>query len=71
MRFPTVENAAMVIVDLQTKLLPAMSESENIIRRAEVMIRGAAELGLDMIVTEQYPRGLGRGCNSSKRAWIY
>ena len=59
MRFPTVENAAMVVVDLQTKLLPAMSESENIIRRAEVMIRGAAELGLDMIVTEQYHKGLG------------
>lgn len=59
MMFPTVENALLVVVDMQAKLMPAMSDNENIIRRAEIMISGAAELGLDTVVTEQYPKGLG------------
>ena len=59
MIFPTVENALLTVVDLQAKLLPAMSESEKIIARSEIMIRGAVEMGLDIAVTEQYPKGLG------------
>ncbi|MBE6377270.1 MAG: isochorismatase family protein [Lentisphaerae bacterium] len=59
MIFPTVENALLVAVDLQTKLMPAMSESESIIRRAGIMVQGAVELGVDIVVSEQYPKGLG------------
>lgn len=59
MIFPTVENALLVVVDMQTRLMPAMSGCDGIIRRAGIMISGAAELGLDTVVTEQYPRGLG------------
>lgn len=59
MKIPTVENAMLVVVDLQAKLMPAMSESESIIRRAEIMVQGVAELGLDIVVSEQYPKGLG------------
>ena len=56
---PTVENAWLTVVDLQAKLVPAMSDSEKIIRRSEIMLRSASEIGLDVAVTEQYPRGLG------------
>lgn len=59
MLFPTVENALLVIVDLQAKLMPAISEAERIIQRSEILVRAAAELGLDMVVSEQYPKGLG------------
>ncbi len=59
MTFPTVENALLVVVDLQQKLMPAMSGSESIIVRAALMVRAAAELGVDIAVTEQYPKGLG------------
>lgn len=59
MIFPTVENSLLVAVDLQERLMPAMSDAECIAARAGVMLRGAAELGMDMIVTEQYPKGLG------------
>lgn len=59
MVFPTVDNALLTVVDLQMKLLPAMSEQEKIVSRAEVVIRGAVELGMDVVVTEQYPKGLG------------
>ena len=36
-----------------------MSDAEDIVKRAGIMLRGAAEMGVDMIVTEQYPKGLG------------
>ncbi len=59
MRFPTVENALLVAVDLQQKLLPVISDSEKIIDRASILLQGAVELGMDIVVTEQYPKGLG------------
>ena len=59
MVFPTVENSLLVVVDLQQKLMPAMSGGEAIIDRAAIMVSGAAELGMDIVVTEQYPKGLG------------
>ena len=59
MIFPTVDNSLLVAVDLQAKLLPAISNAENIINRSGIMLRGAVELGMDIAVTEQYPRGLG------------
>lgn len=59
MLFPTVENSLLIVVDLQQKLMPAMSNGDGIIERASIMVRGAAELGVDIAVTEQYPKGLG------------
>ena len=59
MTFPTVENSLLTAVDLQTRLLPAMSDPERIVARSSIMLRGAAALGVDIAVTEQYPKGLG------------
>ena len=50
---------ALVVVDLQEKLAPAMSEFEECANRVEMLLKGAAELKLDTIATEQYPKGLG------------
>lgn len=59
MIFPTVENSLLAVVDLQTKLMPAMSGGDSVITRAGIMVQAAVELGIDIIVTEQYPKGLG------------
>lgn len=50
---------ALVVIDLQERLAPAMSEFEPCADRAELLLKGAAELKLDVLVTEQYPKGLG------------
>ena len=50
---------ALVVIDLQERLAPAMSDFEPCANRAELLLAGARELGLDTIVTEQYPKGLG------------
>ena len=52
-------DSALIVIDLQERLAPAMSDFEPCARSAELLIRGARELRLDAIVTEQYPKGLG------------
>ena len=59
MTFPTIENSLLVAVDLQQKLVPAMCAPEPTVNRSALMVRAAAELGVDIAVTEQYPKGLG------------
>lgn len=49
----------MLVVDLQAKLAPAMHDAEAIVSRAATLLDGAAVLGLPVLVTEQYRKGLG------------
>ena len=44
---------AFVAIDLQEKLAPAMAEFEPCADRVELLLKGAAELKLDAIATEQ------------------
>ena len=59
-RFTRVAGA-LLIVDLQERLAAAMAPErlERVINRTRAAIEGAKALGLPIIVTEQYPKGLG------------
>lgn len=50
------------MVDLQERLVAAMEPRalERVVNRTRAAIVGAQALGLPVIVTEQYPKGLGR-----------
>jgi nicotinamidase-related amidase len=50
---------ALVVVDLQERLLPAMFERERVLENSVRLIQGAAALDLPVIATEQYRKGLG------------
>jgi nicotinamidase-related amidase len=52
-------NAVLVVIDLQEKLMPVIDGAKEVIRNAERLIRGAHILGVPVIVTEQYVKGLG------------
>jgi len=52
--------AALVVVDVQEAFRPAVLDFERVAASVSVLVRGARVLGLPTIVTEQYPRGLGR-----------
>ncbi|MFL5322468.1 MAG: isochorismatase family protein [Myxococcaceae bacterium] len=54
--------AALLVVDIQEKLAPAMAadQLERAKKRTLAAITGAKALGLPIVVTEQYPKGLGR-----------
>lgn len=54
------EDVVLVAVDFQEKLLPAVHKSEELEATMVRLIQGCRVLGTDIIVTEQYPKGLGR-----------
>lgn len=53
---------AVLIIDVQERLAPAMPPEQlaQLLRAAKIMLGAAAELGAPVLVTEQYPQGLGR-----------
>jgi len=51
--------AALVVVDVQEAFREAVGEFESVARSAGVLVEGARLLGLPILVTQQYPRGLG------------
>jgi nicotinamidase-related amidase len=52
--------AALVVVDVQEAFRPAVLDFERVAGNVATLVRGARILGLPTLVTEQYPRGLGR-----------
>ncbi|NLB08966.1 MAG: isochorismatase family protein [Clostridiales bacterium] len=53
------ENAAVLIIDLQERLLPAMPDREPVLKNALVLAEMARTFELPLLCSEQYPRGLG------------
>lgn len=54
------ERAALLVVDIQEKLLPAIESGEACLAASRKLIGAARVLGIPTLVTEQYPAGLGR-----------
>lgn len=54
------DSALLVVVDMQEKLVPAMGAKKELIDRTSVLCRGAKELDLPILVTQQYTKGLGK-----------
>lgn len=52
-------SAALVVLDLQAKLVPAMCEPERVTRNALILLRLAEVLKIPVILTAQYTKGLG------------
>lgn len=59
MNLPNCFDPVIVTVDIQERLAPSVYNPDEIVARASVLLRGAAELGVRVIATEQYPKGLG------------
>jgi hypothetical protein len=55
----TPTNTALLIVDIQERLLPALHEHQAFLAACRQFITGANLLGVPHIITEQYPKGLG------------
>jgi len=55
----TPENTIAVCVDYQEKLMPAIYDGEAVLKRAEILVKGLKLLGVPIIVTQQYTKGLG------------
>jgi nicotinamidase-related amidase len=53
------ERSALLVIDLQTKLVPALADHDLVVAHVEWMIRVAQKIGIPIAATEQYPKGLG------------
>jgi nicotinamidase-related amidase len=56
------EEALLLVVDVQERLVPAIDKDLYAVARKNMAlaIEAAGTLGLPIVVTEQYPKGLGR-----------
>lgn len=53
------ENTALVVVDVQEKLLPYVIDKEKVVDNIKMMIKFAQIMDIPVILTEHYPKGLG------------
>jgi nicotinamidase-related amidase len=56
------KTTALVVVDIQEKLAPAMEQGAftRLVKSTDLLLTAAKLLGVPTIATEQYPKGLGR-----------
>ena len=64
------DRSALLIVDVQDRLVPVMRDPKRLIRRAARLVQGAHLLGVPLMVTEQYPRGLGDTVDELARHFV-
>lgn len=53
------EHCALVVIDIQEKLLPPIFQKEQLVRNAQLLIRAAGILKIPALLSTQYSKGLG------------
>jgi len=54
------EQCALIVVDIQEKLLPPIFQKEQLVRNSQLLIRAAGVLKIPAILSTQYAKGLGK-----------
>lgn len=60
------DNTLLLVIDLQEKLMPAIYESDKIIKNSATLLKVFEIYGIKKIATEQYPKGLGQSVDEIK-----
>ena len=55
----TAEQCALIVVDMQSKLLPPIWERDRLLRNSQLLIRLAGILKIPALISTQYAKGLG------------
>ncbi|MGA8762609.1 MAG: hydrolase [Candidatus Sulfotelmatobacter sp.] len=53
------EQCALIVIDIQDKLLPPIFQKEQLVQNSQLLIRAAGILKIPALVTTQYSKGLG------------
>lgn len=53
------EESSGLVIDIQERLCPHMDQHEMLLRHTTVLLKGLRTLGVPVLLTEQYPEGLG------------
>jgi nicotinamidase-related amidase len=54
------DQSCLIVIDVQERLVPAMQAPARVIRNSQTLMTSATRLDIPMLLTEQYPKGLGR-----------
>jgi nicotinamidase-related amidase len=54
------ERAALVVIDVQEGFRKAVRGFDQVARATAAMVQGAKAVGIPIVITEQYPKGLGK-----------
>ena len=60
------DNCLFLIIDIQEKLLNAVFNKESLEKKASILSKAANLLNIPLLVTEQYPKGLGETIENLK-----
>ncbi|MBK8158002.1 MAG: hydrolase [Rhodospirillaceae bacterium] len=53
------DNSQLLVVDMQERLAPAIDDIAGVAARCGILLQGAAELAVPVLISEQYRKGLG------------
>ncbi len=54
------EQCALIVVDIQEKLLPPIFHKDQLVRNSKLLIRAAGVLKIPVVMSTQYAKGLGK-----------
>jgi nicotinamidase-related amidase len=52
-------DSALVVIDIQERLAAAMPARDSVVRATGILLEAAGRLNVPVLITEQYPKGLG------------
>lgn len=64
----SASDSLLLIIDIQERLLPVVQEPERVLRNSTFLLEAAARLQIPVLLTEQYPKGLGATVPAVKAA---
>lgn len=53
------DRCQLLVVDVQDRLADVMSDRAELLRNCTILLRAAREIGVPIVCSEQYPKGLG------------
>jgi len=62
------DRSVLVLIDVQERLFPHVYEQARVLSRIDLLIYAAKLLHVPLVLTEQYPRGLGRTIDAIRQA---
>ncbi len=51
--------SCLCLIDVQERLTPAMADPDGVVAACGILLRAASRLGLPVLISEQYSKGLG------------
>ncbi|NLT65400.1 MAG: isochorismatase family protein [Acidobacteria bacterium] len=62
------DRSVVVVIDIQERLFPHVHEHERMLARVDMILSAATLMRIPVVLTEQYPRGLGSTIEEIRRS---